>query len=154
LSNKQDTTGDLVSLTLVACSSYIIVSEAAALRVKEKTNLLACVISVLTTFVTSSTIPYLINDACAGLGGKVGYIYGAFNVIMVVATYFCIPELKGRTLEEIDQLFASGSALRNLRTSRPRQPRNCTRTRSTLRGKPERRTLRRSRNVREGNDKF
>lgn len=97
-------------------SSYVVVSEAAALRVKEKTNLLACVISVLTTFVTSFTIPYLINAQYANLGGKVGFIYGAINVTMVVLTFFFIPELKGRSLEEVDQLFASTVALRKFST--------------------------------------
>lgn len=92
--------------------SYVVVSEAAALRVKEKTNLLACVISVLTTFVTSFTVPYLINEQSANLGGRVGFIYGSLNVTMVVLTFFFIPELKGRTLEEVDQLFESGAPLR------------------------------------------
>ncbi|KEZ42096.1 hypothetical protein SAPIO_CDS6332 [Scedosporium apiospermum] len=95
-----------------APSSYVVLSEAAASRLKEKTNLLASVISVLTTFVTSFTIPYLINERYANLGAKVGFIYGAINVIMVVLTFFFIPELKGRTLEEVDQLFASGVPLR------------------------------------------
>jgi hypothetical protein len=67
---------------------------------------------VLTTFVTSFTIPYLINERYANLGGKVGYVYGSINVVMVALTYFIIPELKGRTLEEVDQLFASGAPLR------------------------------------------
>ncbi|KAH7329469.1 general substrate transporter [Stachybotrys elegans] len=92
--------------------SYIVVSETAALRVKEKTNLLACVVSVLTAFATSFSTPYLINPHYANLGGKVGYIFGSFNLVMVVATFFCIPELKGRTLEEVDQLFESGVPLR------------------------------------------
>lgn len=92
--------------------SFIVVSEIAAQRVREKTNLFACVISVLTTFTTSFTIPYLISDKYANLGAKVGYIYGSTSLIMVIATYFCIPELKGRTLEEVDQLFASGMPLR------------------------------------------
>lgn len=90
-------------------------SEAAAQRVKEKTNLLACVLSVLTTFVTSFTMPYLINAKYANLGGKVGFIYGAINFIMVVLVFFFIPELKGRTLEEVDQLFASGAPLRSFK---------------------------------------
>jgi len=93
--------------------SFVIVSEAAALRVKEKTNLLACVISVLTTFVTSFTVPYLINEQYANLGGKVGFIYGSTNFLMVALTWLFIPELKGRTLEEVDQLFASGAPLRH-----------------------------------------
>lgn len=92
--------------------SFVVVSEVAAQRVKEKTNLLACVVSVLTTFVTSFTVPYLINKAFAGLGGKVGFIYGSTTLAMSIATYFFIPELKGRTLEEVDQLFSSGVALR------------------------------------------
>ncbi|KAH6976446.1 general substrate transporter [Ilyonectria sp. MPI-CAGE-AT-0026] len=99
------------NLSWAPCS-YVIVSETAAQRVKEKTNLLACVISVLTTFVTSFTMPYLINARYANLGGKVGYIYGTINFIMIVLTFFFIPELKGRTLEEVDQLFASGAPLR------------------------------------------
>jgi hypothetical protein len=66
----------------------------------------------LTTFVTSFTVPYLINEKYADLGGRVGYIYGTLSFVMVVATYFYIPELKGRTLEEVDQLFTSGESLR------------------------------------------
>lgn len=84
----------------------------ADLRVKEKTNLLACVISVLTTFVTSFSTPYLINEDYANLGAKVGYIYGSTNVTMVILTYFFIPELKGRTLEEVDELFETDMPLR------------------------------------------
>lgn len=102
--------------------AYIVVSEVAAQRVREKTNLFACVISVLTTFVTSFTIPYLVFDKYADLGPRVGYIYGSTSLIMVIATYFCIPELKGRTLEEVDQLFASGMPLRDFGKLPTRSP--------------------------------
>ncbi|KAH8888986.1 general substrate transporter [Thozetella sp. PMI_491] len=113
--------------------SFVVVAEAAASRVKEKTNLLACAISVLFAFITSFTIPYLMNANYAGLGGKIGFIYGSINVLMVIATYFYIPELKGRSLEEVDQLFASGAPLRKfksieitpLQESSWRQPNSC-----------------------------
>jgi MFS transporter, SP family, sugar:H+ symporter len=74
---------------------------------------------VLTAFATSFATPYLINSHYANLGGRVGYIFGSFNFVMVILTFFCIPELKGRTLEEVDQLFESGVPLRkfgNLKT--------------------------------------
>ncbi|KAH7145503.1 general substrate transporter [Dactylonectria estremocensis] len=95
-----------------APAAYVVVSETASLRVKEKTNLFACVVSVLTTFVTSFTIPYLISAQYANLGAKVGFIYGTLNIIMVILVFFFIPELKGRSLEEVDQLFASGALIR------------------------------------------
>ncbi|KAF5603824.1 hexose transporter 2 [Fusarium subglutinans] len=94
--------------------SYIVLSEAASSHIKEKTNLVASVISVLTTFATSFTLPYLLSKPYAALGAKVGFIYGSFCVAMVVLAYFFIPELKGRSLEEVDQLFTSGESLRKL----------------------------------------
>ncbi|KAL7796135.1 general substrate transporter [Trichoderma ceciliae] len=93
--------------------SYVVLSEAASTRVKEKTNLLASVISIITTFVTLFTIPYLLNAPYAALGAKVGFIYGSINWVMVVVAYFLIPEMKGRSLEEVDDLFAAGGSLRN-----------------------------------------
>jgi hypothetical protein len=93
-------------------SSYVVVSEAASSRIKEKTNLIACVISISTTFVTSFTLPYLLKAPYAALGAKVGFIYGSFCCAMVVLAYLFVPELKGRSLEEVDQLFASGASLR------------------------------------------
>ncbi|KAF5005043.1 hypothetical protein FDECE_8459 [Fusarium decemcellulare] len=110
----------VASFMLFGCSfnlswgpvSFVVVAEAAASRVKEKTNLLAGVISVITTFVTSFTIPYLINKRYAGLGGKIGFIYGGICVVMLILTWFFVPELKGRSLEEIDELFASAAPLR------------------------------------------
>lgn len=87
-------------------------SEAASTHIKEKTNLFAGVISILTTFVTSFTVPYLLKAPYANLGAKVGFIYGSLCTVMVVVAYLFIPELKGRSLEEVDQLFASGRPLR------------------------------------------
>ncbi|KIW52225.1 hypothetical protein PV05_07884 [Exophiala xenobiotica] len=92
--------------------SYVVVSEAASSRVKEKTNLIACVISISTTFLTSFTLPYLLKAPYAALGAKVGFLYGSICCAMVVLAYLFVPELKGRSLEEVDQLFASGVSLR------------------------------------------
>ncbi|OTA81397.1 hypothetical protein M434DRAFT_37544 [Hypoxylon sp. CO27-5] len=113
----------VASLTLYSCMycvswgpiSYVVLGESASARVKEKTSLLACCISILTTFITSFTLPYLLNPPYAALGGKVGFIYGSICFIFVVVTFFFIPEMKGRSLEEVDQLFAMGISLRKFK---------------------------------------
>lgn len=62
-------------------------------------------------------MPYLMNKGYGGLGGKVGFVYGSFCFAMNVVAFFCIPELKGRSLEEIDALFESNVPLRQFRNA-------------------------------------
>ncbi|RSL74589.1 hypothetical protein CEP53_000201 [Fusarium sp. AF-6] len=95
--------------------SYVVLGEVTSARVKEKTSLIACSISILTTFVTSFTLPYLLNSDYAGLGGKVGFIYGSICFVMTVVAFFFVPEMKDRTLEEVDKLFEMKVPLRKFK---------------------------------------
>ncbi|KAG2420820.1 hypothetical protein HFD88_000434 [Aspergillus terreus] len=94
--------------------SYIVLGEVSNSRVKEKTSNLAVSISVITTFIVSFTVPYLINAPYANLGGKVGFLYGGITFVSVAVAYFYVPELKGLSLEEVDRLFATGRPVRRL----------------------------------------
>ncbi len=58
-------------------------------------------------------IPYLIYDDYAGLGSQVGFIFGGFMVLALFFTFFCVPECKGKTLEEVDILFRMKVPLRD-----------------------------------------
>ena len=49
--------------------------------------------------------PYFINPDQLNWGPKYGYIWGASNLALVVWTYFWVPETKGRSLEQLDELF-------------------------------------------------
>ncbi|KAJ3486751.1 hypothetical protein NLG97_g6555 [Lecanicillium saksenae] len=62
-------------------------------------------------------MPYLLNKGYAGLGGKVGFVYGSLCFAMNVVAYFSVPEMKGRTLEEIDALFEAKIPLRQFRNT-------------------------------------
>lgn len=59
---------------------------------------------MLVTFVN----PFLQDADQAGLGGRVGFVYGSFSFAAAVWTFLFVPELKGRSLEEIDGLFEAG----------------------------------------------
>ncbi|KAJ4199062.1 hypothetical protein NW767_008645 [Fusarium falciforme] len=69
-------------------------------------------------FVTAFTLPYLLFPPYANLQSKVGFIYGSFAVLAVIFTYFCIPELQGRTLEEVEQLFAMNIPFRQFKDTK------------------------------------
>lgn len=96
-----------------ASLSYVILAEAAARRVVEKTNMLAISLSVVTAFVVSFTVPYLVNDGYAGLGARVGFVYGALALLMAALAWLFVPEMKGLELEQLDQLFEARTPTRS-----------------------------------------
>ena len=49
--------------------------------------------------------PYIQNKGYGDLGGYVGFVYGSFSLISVIFTVFYVPEMKNRSLEELDELF-------------------------------------------------
>lgn len=97
--------------------SYITIGEVSNSRVREKTAMLAVSVSIITAFVVAYTLPYLLKAPYADLGPRVGFIYGSFALCMVVGAFFIVPELKGRSLEEVDELFASGIGMRQFKNA-------------------------------------
>ena len=94
---------------------YVVLGEASTRRVVEKTNNIAVSLSVLSAFLVSFTVPYLIGATYANLGGKVGYIYGSLGVLFTVLTFFFVPEMKGRSLEELDAMYNDNISTREFR---------------------------------------
>lgn len=85
--------------------SYVVMAEVPSGRLREKTVNLATSTSVILTFLVSFTLPYLLNAPYANLQAKVGYIYGSFSVATFFFAYYFVPELKNRSLEEVDEIF-------------------------------------------------
>ncbi|VUC27439.1 unnamed protein product [Clonostachys rosea] len=86
---------------------WIVTAEVPTLQLREKTITIAtftgfCV-SILITFVN----PFLQDEGYAGLGGRIGFLYGSFSFIAIVWTYLIVPETGFRTLEDLDELFQS-----------------------------------------------
>ena len=70
-------------------------------------------VNVLMNFAVNFSLPYLLYAPYAALGSKVGFIFGAIAVCALIFTFFCVPECKGRTLEQVDRMFIEGVPLRH-----------------------------------------
>lgn len=90
-------------------------AEVPHMRLRDKTSFLTYFVRFLCDFVVTYTYPYLYSPANANLGAKVGFIYGAFGVLGVVWGYFCLPELTGRSLEELNEMFEERVPLRKFK---------------------------------------
>lgn len=66
---------------------------------------IASALNFLLTWLGTFTAPFFINPAALNWNAQYGYIWFGSNVIIVVFTYFLLPETRDRTLEEIHEMF-------------------------------------------------
>lgn len=64
------------------------------------------------SFIFSFFTPYLLDAPYANLHSKVGFIFGSLACCSLLFAFFCVPEMKGRSLEEINQMFQDGVPVR------------------------------------------
>ncbi|KAL6407964.1 RGT2-Sensor of high external glucose concentration [Ilyonectria robusta] len=93
--------------------TYVVVTEISALRLRDVTSRVGFTVNVIMNFAVNFSIPYLVYDKYAGLGSQVGFIFGSFMVVATVFVYYCVPECRGKTLEQIDFLFNTGMPIRD-----------------------------------------
>lgn len=60
------------------------------------------------SFVSNFILPYCIE----ALNSKTGFVFGSVAFLGILFIYFCIPECKGKTLEQVDRMFQEGVPLR------------------------------------------
>jgi hypothetical protein len=77
------------------------------------------VVNVVVQFAVSFSIPYLLYAPYANLGPKVGFIFGSIALATIAYTFFCVPECRRMSLEEIDHLFLEGTPIRKFASMRP-----------------------------------
>ncbi|KAL5337947.1 major facilitator superfamily domain-containing protein [Aspergillus crustosus] len=93
--------------------TYVVVTEVTSLRLRDYTSRVGFATNVCFNFAVNFSVPYLVFPDEVGLGSKVGFIFGAVAFLSLVFTFFCVPECKGKTLEQVDWFFNNGVRLRD-----------------------------------------
>ncbi|KAK8843942.1 hypothetical protein IAR55_006734 [Kwoniella newhampshirensis] len=60
--------------------------------------------------------PYLQHAEYAGLGGKIAFVWMGFSIISGIWVFFMVPELKNRSLEELDYMFEARVPIRKFKS--------------------------------------
>ena len=82
---------------------YLVAGELPAQNLRAYTMGLSSGVSFVFGWLTAFTTPYFINASNLNWGPKYGYIWFVSGLIVTAFVYFMLPEVRGRTLEEIDE---------------------------------------------------
>ncbi|KAL2004758.1 hypothetical protein VTN00DRAFT_3286 [Thermoascus crustaceus] len=86
--------------------TWLYPAEITNLRIRIQANAL----STSSNWMSNFLIVMITPPAFANLGYRTYIIFAVFNAALVPCVYFFFPETKGRTLEELDVMFASANA--------------------------------------------
>lgn len=89
----------------VSSQCWLIGSEIGGTRMRKKMMGYGVVIDVFAAFLVTFFTPYLQNGPHVKLGARVGYVFMGLAAMSFIFFILFTPELKGRSLEEVDELF-------------------------------------------------
>ncbi|KAI1660292.1 general substrate transporter [Daldinia decipiens] len=99
----------------VGDATYPTATEVVSTRLRSWSVGSAISLGYFLAWLTGFCSPYFINPEDLNWGAKYAYIWAGSNLCCLVFFYICVPETKGRTLEEIDELFANRVSVRNFK---------------------------------------
>lgn len=86
--------------------TWLYPAEITNLRIRIQANAL----STSSNWISNFLIVMITPPAFKNLGYKTYVIFAVFNAVLIPCVFFFFPETKGRTLEELDVVFASANA--------------------------------------------
>ncbi|KAJ5701104.1 Major facilitator superfamily domain general substrate transporter [Penicillium malachiteum] len=87
-------------------ASHVVAAETSSLQLRAKTQGIGWLTSGIATGAFSICLPYIYNADKGDLKAKTGFVMAGFSAVAIVAVWFFVPEMKGRSPMEIDRMFA------------------------------------------------
>ena len=84
---------------------YVICSEVGSAQLRQKTIALARGSYYVTQVINTVVGPYVLNPTAGNLKGKAAFLPAGLMVLLLIWSYFRLPETKGRSFEELDIMF-------------------------------------------------
>ncbi|KAF1961303.1 monosaccharide transporter-like protein [Byssothecium circinans] len=100
---------------MIAPYAWLAGGEIPSQRMRSHTFGLAAAVGFAGAWLTTFTAPYFINPQALGWGPKYGFIWAPSCVIAAAWVFLFLPEVKNRTLEEIDEMFDARLSPRKFR---------------------------------------
>ena len=89
----------------IGAMAFAILGETSSTALRARTTALATATQALFGIAMNFAIPYMVNPDEGNMKGKVGFVFGGLALFGTIGSFFYVPELNGRTFNEIDTMF-------------------------------------------------
>ncbi|KAI1847736.1 hypothetical protein JX266_006231 [Neoarthrinium moseri] len=97
--------------------TWMVTTETPTSQLREKTVGISTALSFTVVLLVSFINPFVQSEP-GNLQQRVGFVYGSFSILAIIFVYFLVPEMRGRSLEELDELFQAGIPARRFRQAK------------------------------------
>jgi hypothetical protein len=114
-------------LTIFVCglgvwpASFAIAAETSSLQLRAKSQGIGWFASAFASTIAGLVLPYVFNPDGGNLRGKTGFTFMASCFIGAAVSWYLIPEMKGRSVNEIDRMFEEKVPARQFKSWRREQ---------------------------------
>jgi SP family sugar:H+ symporter-like MFS transporter len=86
-------------------AAWVVIGEIFPLPIRAKGVALSTASNWLWNFVLGYVTPYMVDKDEGNLGSKVFFVWGGCCTLCFAFAYFCVPETKGLSLEQVDRML-------------------------------------------------
>jgi MFS family permease len=94
---------------------YLAPAEMPTSKLRAKTSGISYFLQQIGGLIVTFVAPYMQNPRYGNMGPYIGFFFGGISFLGLVFVYFCFPEVKGLSVEELDVLFDSKMPTRQFR---------------------------------------
>lgn len=95
-----------------ANGTWVTIGEMPQTRLRAKTSGLAYAVQSVSALIITLFSPYVQSDDYVNWGAYIGFFFGSFSFISFVFVFFFYPEVKGLSIERMDQHFDQGASIK------------------------------------------
>jgi Sugar (and other) transporter len=86
-------------------AAWVVIGELFPLPIRAKGVALSTASNWLWNCVIGVVTPYMVDQGKGNLGSKVFFVWGSTCCLCLLFAYFCVPETKGLSLEQVDKMM-------------------------------------------------
>ncbi|KAH8652630.1 general substrate transporter [Tricladium varicosporioides] len=100
--------------SLLQGMGWPIAAELSSYRLRGKTISIGIISQTLSTWLTTFVVPYIYNVDAGNLGARTGFVFAGTSLLVILGTWYFVPDTTRMTAEEIDHAYERGLPSRHI----------------------------------------